>query len=63
MRLSKDQIEREIMATTVEQDLAAKALQQHQEATNPKRSSIVEKPWGADRWNGVKGGPAGLKKN
>jgi len=63
-RLSQNEIEEEIMATTVEQDLAAKALTDHQEALKPKRQPIqndfMSKP---GRWNGVSGGPAGLKKS
>ena len=62
-RLSRNEIEREIMATTVEQDLAAKALAEHQEVNRPKRQPIqndfMNKP---NRWNGVQGGPKGLKK-
>jgi hypothetical protein len=41
---------------------SAEALAAHQAALRPKHSTVIEKPWGADRWNGVKGGPAGLKK-
>jgi hypothetical protein len=64
-RLSQDEIleaQEQVMAT-IEEQLAAKALQQHQEANRPKRQ-LVQSDWSKspDRWLGVKSGPAGLKK-
>ena len=64
-RLSQAEIEREVKATTVEQDLAlaAKELSEHAENLKPKRQPI-QNDWtkSPDRWLGVKGGPKGLNK-
>ena len=62
-RLSQNEIERElsIMQTPEELAVAAKSIAAFAEATKPKRQVINEKPWDSERWNGVKGGPAGRK--
>jgi hypothetical protein len=66
-RLSQNEIEEEIMSTiqtTEEKELSEKALSAHQEALKPKKQPLqndfMSKP---GRWNGVQGGPLGLKKS